>query len=470
MFFPSLSPFLLLSLCVLCRADRTPGFRVPIRRVPRLRPLAFSSNVLTTDVSITNRNEFAYLVSVSVGDQQFSVILDTGSSDFWIVSSDCTTPDCTGVQKYYKEQSSSLSLSGTPFTLSYLMGSVTGNVGFETIEIGRFQISSQVFALANRTLGLGLSTTGNSGILGLSFPSIAAISLANGDTLLENILSNFDEPDRFFAFKLGSGSGPDDLTSSFTLGELDSNITSDLNSFSFTPVSKAGADSFNYWKLPLQSLTIDSTTFVLSPSLIPDAKAPIAVLDTGTTLILGPTLDVDAFWRAVNQEGATRKNARTGLWEVKCDRGVSVSFLLGEKGNERPYPVNPSDVNWEEGGSEDGWCMGGIQPNDGVNSGDWLLGDVFLRNVYVTHHHANSTHQPLIGLLNMTDPETAMIRFRNDRGPDQSVPSTHWIRQNVPSTTSPRTAIVYMISSVSGFVVGAMVTLFVRIRRQRALF
>ncbi|KAF8078108.1 aspartic peptidase domain-containing protein [Lyophyllum atratum] len=383
---------------------------------------------------ISNRNEFAYLVSVSVGEQEFSAILDTGSSDFWVVSSECTTSDCSGIPKYSKDQSASLSMSDTHFKLSYLMGSVT------------------VFALANRTTGLGLSNTGNSGILGLSFPSVAAISLADGNTLLENILSNFDEPDRFFAFKLGRGPGPDDATSSFTVGGLDENITLDLASFFFTPVSKAGADTFNYWKLPMQSLVIDQMTFLLSPSLVRGAKTHVAVLDTGTTLILGPTSDVEAFWRAVDHEGATRKNGMTGFWEVRCDRGVSVSLLLGEAGDQRAFPIDPRDINWEEGSSEDGWCMGGIQANDGVNSGDWLLGDVFLRNVYVTHHSANSTHQPLIGLLSMTDPSASMSQFRNDRGPEQSHSTTRWIRQNIRKESSPMTVQAYVISSASGFI------------------
>lgn len=218
-------------------------------------------------------------------------------------------------------------------------------------------------ALANKTVGLGLSTTGHSGILGFSFPSIAAISLAYGDTLLENILSSFDEPSRFFAFKLGRASDTDD-GSSFSIGQLDPTITNDISKFSFTPVSKAGADMYNYWKLPLQYVTIDSAVFSLSSSLIPGAETPIAVLDTGTTLILGPSTDVDAFWHAVGHEGATRKNIQTSMWEVRCDRGVAVGFILGGGGSEREYSVDPADISWAEGGSVDGWCMGGIQAND----------------------------------------------------------------------------------------------------------
>ncbi|KAF5387045.1 hypothetical protein D9615_001652 [Tricholomella constricta] len=445
---PSMLPFaLLLAVATILLQSRPAvanvapisGFRVPIRRIPRLRPSLSTGNVLTTDVAINNRNEFTYLVSVSVGGQELSVILDTGSSDFWVVSAQCSTSDCNGITKYIADRSSSLTLSDKNFKLSYLTGSVT--VFGTVVTFTCFSIAYSTPALANRTQGLDLSSAGNSGILGLSFSSIAAISLADGNTLLDNIFSNFDEPDRFFAFKLGRGSGPDDVTSSFTIGELDETISSDLASFSFTTVSKAGADSFNYWKLPLQSLTIDNTTFSLSPSLVPGSKSPVAVLDTGTTLILGPTRDVEAFWRSADQD-ATRRNDMSGLWEIRCDRGISVSFSLGEKGNERAFPIDPGDINWEEGGSEAGWCIGGIQANDGVNSGDWLLGDVFLRNVYVTHHSANSTHQPLIGLLSMTDPLISMSQFRKERGPEQSQSTTPWTRQHIHKEASPMNVLV----------------------------
>ncbi|KAG6917795.1 hypothetical protein DXG01_001067 [Tephrocybe rancida] len=349
------------------------------------------------------------------------------------------------------------------------MGSVSGTIAFETIKMGRLEVSSQVFALVSESQGLGLSITGNSGILGLSFPSIASISRSAGSTFLENILSAFDEPDRFFAFNLGRGSGLSDTSSSLTIGELDRNVASNLSMLSFFSVSKAGADTYNYWKLPLQSLTIDNTTFRLSSSLVSGTTTQVAVLDTGTTLILGPTRDIDAFWRTVDDEGATRKNKMTGLWEVRCDRGISVDFLLGDQGQERPFPVDPADINWKDVGEGGGWCLGGVQANDGVNSGDWLLGDVFLRNVYVTHHLGNSTHQPLIGLLSLTDASASLLEFHKQRGPEQAHTTRHWTQQDIHNEVRS-TVLIYVVSTVCGFVVGALVTLSVGSQCNHYLF
>jgi hypothetical protein len=229
-------------------------------------------------------------------------------------------------------------------------------------------------AIADKTLGMGLSSTGNSGILGLSFPSEAAIPLTSGLTILQNLFSALPEPNRYFAFKLGrtpwrstENLNAVESLSSFTIGELDPAIVGDASGFVYNNVSSVGGSTYNYWKLPMQSITINTISLPLSPSLVPAARSPIAILDSGTTLILGPTIDVDALWDIVGDYGrATRKNKATGLWEVKCERGVNVGFVLGYEGNTKEFMLDPADVSWEEGGSEGGWCMGGIQANDGV--------------------------------------------------------------------------------------------------------
>jgi hypothetical protein len=236
-----------------------------------------------------------------------------------------------------------------------------------------------------KVAALHLASAGNSGILGLSFPSESAIPSTVGTSFLANLLSTFPAEQSsgrgpFFAFKLspnrvgfGQVSTP---IASLTLGSLDEDVVGpsglDGKGFVYSNVSSAGTShnaKYNYWKLPLRSMTIDTIPFTLSPSLVPgsESRTPIAVLDTGTTLILGPTQDVREFWEAV---GNARWNEERTMWEVRCERGVKVGLVLGDGadgGNEgKEYFLNPADVNWKEGGSNDGWCMGGIQPNDRV--------------------------------------------------------------------------------------------------------
>ncbi|KAI0748003.1 acid protease [Daedaleopsis nitida] len=423
--------------------------RIPVYRVPRTQMAKLPGSNLHGDLSLTNGNEFAYLVQIDIGGQDFMVLLDTGSSDLWVVSSDCMAEDCSGVPKYNK--SASLSLADVPFHLNYLMGNVTGVVGSDTVTVGDFQVSSQIFAMANATSGLGLSGTGNSGIMGLAFAAEASIADTTGRTLADNLFSAFNDTSRFFTFKLGRGE--DD--SSFTIGELDPTYVSSTADLTLHPVFPSGGSLFDYWKLPLQSLTINGTAFSLSKSRVRGAAAPIAVLDTGTTLALGPTDDVARFWQSV---GGARRTDRG--WEVPCNRAVAVGLVIGEGSNQKEYALDPADISWKEGSVDDGtWCLGGLQGNDGVFSADWLLGDTFLRNVYVTHHAATDTQPPAIGLHGLTDPAAALVAFTRDRGTDTSPPGD--IRSRAPSSGMLSGGDICGIATAGGFLAGVIVVVVV---------
>lgn len=218
---------------------------------------------------------------------------------------------------------------------------------------------------------------GNSGILGLSFPPASTIPRTVGTTLLSNLFAYLPAKERFFAFALGRNG----TSSSLSIGRIDPMYADSVDALSYQPVYIGPDSQPDYWKLPLRAITLNgSATFsTFSPSRLPNSDTPIAVLDTGTTFILGPSADVEAFWGAV---GSARKSV-LGQWEVRCERAVSVGFVLGEKDGAREYVVDPTDISWVPSGEELGWCVGGVQANDHVNSGDWILGDTFLRVSYV---------------------------------------------------------------------------------------
>ncbi|KAG9318343.1 aspartic peptidase domain-containing protein [Chiua virens] len=445
----------------------TQGAQFSLRRAPRRVKTHFDED----GMSVFDSDEFAYLVYIDIGGQDFWVTFDTGSSDLWVISSNCTTADCQGVVTYSPSASSTLRLSNIDFRLFYLIGSVEGAVATDMVTLGSIRVVSQTFALANKTNDLFLATTGNSGILGLSFPPAAAIRSTVGTTLLDNLFSHLSESDRFFAFKLGRNSTLGDpiiATSSFTIGKLDPSVVDPVNGMAelaYFPVFKSPSGSYDYWKFPIQSLTINGSPLPLSTSLVVNAPAPIGILDTGTTLILGPTPDVNAFWESVGTGGSTRYNMQTNLWEVRCNRAVDVRFVFGEGDDQTEYAVHPEDISWAEGKSKDGWCMGGVQINDGVNSGDWLLGDVFLRNVYVVHHGATSSKPPLIGLLSLTDPPSALTDFQNMRGSDPA-PAPSVVERSSAVQWTENAKIGVAVSAIGGFVVGGLITGCYKMRRR----
>lgn len=212
-------------------------------------------------------------------------------------------------------------------------------------------------AFVNETSELNLKGTGYSGILGLSFPLEASIPYTAGRTLSENIFAALVDDDRFFAYKLGKTEN----TSSFTVGMIDPAYANSASDLTHTPVFTSDNSYYSYWRLPLQYLTVNSTVFHLSKSRVSGTSSPIAVLDTGTTLILGPSADVDRFWESVG--GARKTNDG---WQVRCDRAIVIGFVLGDSSSQKEYTVDPADISWEEGGKDGDWCVGGVQANDQV--------------------------------------------------------------------------------------------------------
>lgn len=87
---------------------------------------------LVTDIRALSCLFRSYYVVIKVGDADFRVVLDTGSSDLWVVSSACSTEACKGLPKYPLEYQSSgfQSVNGnaTVFNVSFVDGS--GESGF----------------------------------------------------------------------------------------------------------------------------------------------------------------------------------------------------------------------------------------------------------------------------------------------------------------------------------------------------
>ena len=58
-------------------------------------------------------------------------------------------------------------------------------------------------ALADDPKDVGLSSVGNSGIMGLAFPRVASISLHLGQNFISNVLDHLDVDSRCFGVLLG---------------------------------------------------------------------------------------------------------------------------------------------------------------------------------------------------------------------------------------------------------------------------
>ncbi len=137
---------------------------------------------------------------------------------------------------------------------------------------------------------------------------------------------------------------------------------------------------------------------------LPGGDLALAAIDTGTTLIGGPTAAVDALWNAVpgsvplsgNLAGmfAFRKSSSPplpsarALWNfdslslairTACSSQLSIAFSFGGPS----WPINLADLNL--GSISNGRCLGAIfdiTQGSGIAIGNgqpaWIIGDTFL--------------------------------------------------------------------------------------------
>lgn len=110
----------------------------------------------------------------------------------------------------------------------------------------------------------------------------------------------------------------------------------------------------------------------------------VAAIDTGTTLIGGPSAAVQAIYAQIPGSQQLSGNL-AGFYGFPCETNVSVNFSFGGKS----WPISPDDMNVGRVSSGSDICAGGIFdltagssiPTGGGNP-DWVVGDAFLKNVY----------------------------------------------------------------------------------------
>lgn len=215
-----LASFSLLILCaasVLAKvADAIPSAQHTLNlaaKVPRpagkadaLRTLSRAKR-FTSSLAGSDGDE-EYLVNVTIGGQDFSLIIDTGSSDTWVAEKGFKCYSLTDKPKKEKhcafgssgyDASSSSTYSSYPehnFNISYGDGEfLTGTVGFETITVGGLTVNAQEFGLVNAAAWEGDGV--NTGLMGLAYPGLTSVY---NTTDLDNDDGDNNEPYNPFFF------------------------------------------------------------------------------------------------------------------------------------------------------------------------------------------------------------------------------------------------------------------------------
>ncbi|KAF9067496.1 aspartic peptidase domain-containing protein [Rhodocollybia butyracea] len=351
-------------------------------------------------------DDASYFGTIMIGTppQPMNVILDTGSSDLWVVSSTCTRA-CGRVPTFNSASSSTFQTStssaagrngGT--TIQYGSGTVAGTIAQDTVHMGSFSVTSQTFLLATST-STGLVQNPVSGIMGLAFQSIASTESTPFWQALVNAQSLSTPEMGVWLARAGNQSSSDNADvpgGIFTLGGVNTTLFSGDIKFTNT----AGTPSF--WLLNLDSLTAQSQTITLN------ASNQLAAIDTGTTLIGGPSDAVQEFY--ANIPGSGPVLGQEGFFSFPCSTTINATLTF----NGTTWPIDPTDMNVGPVQTGSTSCLGGIFDltlgSDipvGTGNPSWVVGDVFLKNVYTVFRgtpssSGTSNGTPAIGFAQLS--------------------------------------------------------------------
>ncbi|KAB5588658.1 hypothetical protein CTheo_7896 [Ceratobasidium theobromae] len=318
------------------------------------------------------QNDTEYACPVTIGNPGVTLILDfdTGSSDFWVWSSEfrASRKDLENHNIYDpRRSSSSEKLPGETWEIHYGDGShASGDVHLDTVTIGDITIKRQAVEVSQRLSDQFLQG-GSDGLLGLAFPKLNTVRPHQQKTPMQNMVEQGLVKDPIFTVKLDKH----DSRGFYTFGYIDSSVHS--SKLYWQPVIPDNG----WWEVPSAYVRIgkhiydrgwQNTAIIVSPftpyisTLIDDRESR---QDTGTTLIL---LDDETIELLYSQIPGARLDRNIGgyIFPTKA-RVPSLAFCVGYW----LFTIPSSDLAFSDAGN--GMSFGAIQSR-GQNAQD-ILGD-----------------------------------------------------------------------------------------------
>ncbi|KAJ7861676.1 aspartic peptidase domain-containing protein [Mycena olivaceomarginata] len=382
------------SRSVLPAASHSVAFskKVPRRKAKVDALSAFRGGVVSrhtyTTVPLAGSNlDTDYLVNVTIGGQNFSLIIDSGSSDTWVPQAGFSCFNLTGSP-----------VPQTTFNQTYGTSEyVAGPIALETVSIGGLEVSRQVVPIPDVAAWTGDGIL--SGILGLAFPNVTSL-FDTSDPTMASYTSNHIPYDPFFftavkqkkvehpyfSIALNRPTAEQAETDLYTpnLGLLAfggiapvpviHNTSVTVPVLAYPPTAAESKRQFLFY-----TLSIDSYNFPGSEN-VPEARnAPSATAPPSSTRAPRSTSSPHPSPRElVTIAGLT-------LYVAQCNATVpQFSVTIGGQA----FSMDPRDQLVPFGNDTQGdvTCVLGTQAQGGpdIASDFHLLGDTFLRNVVAT--------------------------------------------------------------------------------------
>ncbi|XP_036624081.1 chymosin-like [Trichosurus vulpecula] len=308
------------------------------------------------DEPMTNYLDAEYYGKIHIGTppQEFTVVFDTGSSNLWVPSVYCQSDACELHHRFNPSKSSTFRSTEESLSIEYGTGSMEGVLGYDTVTVSDIVDRDQIFGLSTEEPGYFFVYAEFDGILGLGYPSISS---DDATPVFDNMMHKHLVARDLFSVYLSKDKKEDSM---LILGAIDSSYYT--GSLHWVPVTEEG-----YWQFTVDRITVDDKVVACHDTCQ-------VILDTGTSLLVGPSQDIDKIESAVGVNGDDY---------ISCKKLSSMPTVVIHI-NGREFPLPPSAYIYEE----DGQCSSGFE-SDGSDE-LWILGDVFIRQYYSVFDRANN--------------------------------------------------------------------------------
>ncbi|KAJ7510386.1 aspartic peptidase A1 [Mycena galericulata] len=314
-------------------------------------------------------DDIGYLTNILLGTppQSFRMLVDSGSADMWVGGEGCegdSGGNCGNHKFLGESSSSSFRDTGKPWYIGYGTGSVSGTLVKDSVQFVGLTLKNHTFGVArNESADFTPNEIPLDGVLGCAKESLSGQktptlvkALKNAGLLAKNVIS----------YKIPRKSdGKND--GEITLGGMDPSKYDPS-----TLVRVKNVNTGGFWEGPLDAVKVNGKEVGL--------VGKSCIFDTGTTLLAAPKEDVDAIHHHI--PGAKYSNS-TKAWTLPCSTNASVSLGFGGK----HFPIRPGDLTFlpVDPKNTTGACTSAIIVG-GVSEGstNWLVGDTFLKNVYLS--------------------------------------------------------------------------------------
>ncbi|KAG8776772.1 hypothetical protein FRC12_000699 [Ceratobasidium sp. 428] len=434
------SALLGLSLTTLCSAASFPVRKVRFTGTELDSIRSGPSILAANNAIIKNDQEQGYLADVQIGGTNFTLVVDTGSSDLWFAP-----------RPNFNQTLGNFKLFQDLFVnLTYGAGSAAGYVAqADNIGFAGLTVNNQTFLYVTKQDEIFNQTEAQDplfqGIVGFGFDTISQINVAVlnatrqtwGRTLMSNVfLAEPNTPNHLAIFLDRLGYLNDTGTGTFDIGTYAPGYEAVANQPKIAVFSGL-PDTVFQWNVLVTGLSVNGQPQKLETQVIANSSTGLtvkppsgtisALLDTGSTLADLPP----AAWKMLYESmgGVLVKNTTltqgAEQYAVPCMAEGLLELIIANQ----TIPVhhldltNVSIITFPDGRNLTA-CLSYFDPASYYGAdNDLVLGDAFLRNVYAVYNYGNynntesglSHDTPFIQLLPLTNASAASSEFKDAR-------------------------------------------------------